>query len=229
MQLYASLEGYGVYAVAAPHRVRNLRIINAADFSTRAAAPGSLLSVIGGRVTGARSGAFRHPVLAASDTESQIQLSFDAAGSTVALSLETAAGVVLRQLPLQSVSPAILVSRDGAPMLWDADTGLPIDLRNVAHSNGRIQVWATGLGKVRPEWPAGLAAPFENPPSPVAQVRAMLDGAPVQVTRATLLPGHIGFYLIELQLPAIVNAGQSELYLSADGQESNRVQVVIEP
>ena len=56
-----------------------------------------------------------------------------------------------------------------------------------------------------------------------------MDGAPLQVTRATLVPGYIGFYLIEVQLPAIVNAGTSELYIAADGQESNRVQVSIEP
>ena len=40
IQLYAALDGYGVYATAAPHRMRNLRVVNAADFSTRAAAPG---------------------------------------------------------------------------------------------------------------------------------------------------------------------------------------------
>src|ERR1035437_4220976 len=48
IQLYAAVDGYGVYATAAPHRQRSLRLVNAADFSTRAAAPGSLLSVIGG-------------------------------------------------------------------------------------------------------------------------------------------------------------------------------------
>jgi uncharacterized protein (TIGR03437 family) len=51
----------------------------------------------------------------------------------------------------------------------------------------------------------------------------------VQVTRAALAPGYIGFYLIEVQLPALVNAGAAELYIAADGQESNRVQVVLEP
>jgi hypothetical protein len=38
VQLYVALDGHGVYAAAAPHRLRNLRIVNAADFSTRAAA-----------------------------------------------------------------------------------------------------------------------------------------------------------------------------------------------
>ena len=114
-------------------------------------------------------------------------------------------------------------------MLWDADTGLPLDLRNVAHANGRMQIWATGLGRVRPDWPTGMRAPMENPPAVAAQVRAFLDGKPLQVTQATLVPGYVGFYLIEVQLPAAVNAGTSELYISADGQESNRVQLPIEP
>jgi hypothetical protein len=35
--------------------------------------------------------------------------------------------------------------------------------------------------------------------------------------------------LVELQLPPITNAGMSELHLSADGQESNKVQIWIEP
>jgi uncharacterized protein (TIGR03437 family) len=82
---------------------------------------------------------------------------------------------------------------------------------------------------VQPAWPTGMAAPLENPPVVAAAVKAYLDRAPVQVTRATLAPGYVGFYLIELQVPDIVNAGSAELYLSADGQESNRVQVVLEP
>ena len=57
VQLYIALDGYGVYAAAAPHRARNLRIVNAGDFTTRAAAPGSLLTVIGGKVDSATAGA----------------------------------------------------------------------------------------------------------------------------------------------------------------------------
>jgi uncharacterized protein (TIGR03437 family) len=130
---------------------------------------------------------------------------------------------------VQPVSPAILVGRDGVPMLWDADTGLPLDAHNTAHSNGRMQIWATGLGKVHPDWPTGLPAPTENPPEVAAQVRAFLDGAPLQVTKATLVPGYVGFYLVEVQLPSINNLGPSELYITAGGQESNRVQVILEP
>jgi uncharacterized protein (TIGR03437 family) len=229
VQLFAALDGHGVYAAAAPHRLRNLRIVNAADFSTRAAAPGSLLSVIGGMVNAARGGNLDYPVLAASDGESQIQVPFEAVGPNVSLAFETNAGQVTLTEQVQPVSPAIFVGHDGSPWLYDADTGLLIDARNTAHSNGRVQIMATGLGKVRPDWPTGLAAPLEDPPVVAASIRAFLDGSPVEVSRATLAPGYIGFYLIEVQLPAITNAGVSELHISAGGQESNHVQIVIEP
>ncbi len=228
VQLYAALDGYGVYATAAPHRLQTLRIVSAGDFSARPAAPGSLLSVIGGRVNSVKGGDLDYPVLAASDAESQIQVPFEATGSSVALSLETSGGTVRRQLALQPVSPAIIVGRDGAPMLWDSETGLPLDIRNGAHSNGKLQIWATGLGRVNPDWPTGLAAPLENPPAVVASIKVYLDGAPVTVTRATLVPGYVGFYLIEVQLPLVLNSGTSELYISADSQPSNKVPLTVE-
>ena len=228
-QLYAALDGYGVYATAAPHRLRALRLVNAADFSTRAAAPGSLISVVGGRVSAATAGTLSFPVLAASETESQIQVPFEASAANFSLALATGAGRFTLGLPVQAVSPAIFVNRDGSPMVLDGDSGLMLDARNTAHSGTRLQILATGLGRVRPDWPTGVAAPLENPPEVAATVKAYLDHVPVQVTRAALAPGYIGFYLIEVQLPALVNAGAAELYIAADGQESNRVQVVLEP
>jgi len=228
-QLYAALDGYGVYATAAPHRWRTLRLVNAADFSTRAAAPGSLISVLGGRVDAANAGPLSFPVLAASETESQIQVPFEASAANFSLALATGAGRFTLGLPVQAVSPAIFVNRDGSPMVLDGDSGLMLDGRNTAHSGTRLQILATGLGKVRPDWPTGMAAPLESPPVVAASVKAYLDRVPLQVTRAALAPGYIGFYLIEVQLPTVVNAGPAELYIAADGQESNRVQVVLQP
>jgi uncharacterized protein (TIGR03437 family) len=228
-QLYALLDGYGVYATAAPHRLRTLRLLNAADFSTRAAAPGSLISVVGGRVSAANAGTLNFPVLAASEAESQIQVPFEAPASNFSLALDTRAGHFTLGLPVQSVSPAIFVNRDGSPMVLDGDSGLMLNGRNTARSGTRLQILATGLGKVRPDWPTGMAAPLENPPEVAATVKAYLDRVPVPVTHAALAPGYVGFYLIEVQLPALVNAGPAELYVTADGQESNRVQVVLQP
>ncbi len=229
VQLYVALDGYGVYATAAPHRGRAPRIVNAADFSTRPAAPGSLLSVVGAQVKRATGGNLDFPVLAAAEGESQVQVPFEALGPSVGLALDTPGGSFTIPLSVQPVSPAILVSREGAPALFDADTDLPLDGRNTAHSNGRVKILATGLGRVQPNWPTGMQAPLEDPPAVVAPIKVFLDGTPLQVTSATLAPGYIGFYLVEAQLPAVTNAGTAELHLNADGQESNHVQVVIEP
>jgi uncharacterized protein (TIGR03437 family) len=227
-QLYVALQGYGVYATAAPHRLRDLRVVNAADFSSRAAAPGSLLTVMGGRISSARGGSLDYPVLAVLGGESQIQVPFEAVGPNVVLALQTAAGQVTKDVAVQPVSPAIFVGRDGGPWVYDADSARLIDVRNPAHPNGRLQVMATGLGKVNPDWPTGMAAPLENPPSVAASVRAWLNGTPVEVTRATLAPGYVGFYVIELQLPAILNSGPADLYVSAGGQDSNHVRIDLE-
>jgi uncharacterized protein (TIGR03437 family) len=228
-QVYIALDGYGLVAAAAPHRAGMLRLVNAADFSDRPAAPGSLLSVLGGRVARAQAGDRAAPVLDATEGESQIQVPFEAIGTALPLSLETSGRTVNLGIPLQSVSPAIFVDRDGAPMLLDGDSGMLLDARNRARSGGRLQILATGLGRVRPDWPTGLAAPLDGAPAVRAEVKAYLDRVPVQVTRATLAPGYIGFYLIEVWLPALINAGPAEFFLTADGQESNRVRLYLEP
>ena len=57
----------------------------------------------------------------------------------------------------------------------------------------------------------------------------LVDREPVEVTRATLAPGYTGLYLIELQLPSIVNRGPAEFYIDAGNAQSNRVRVWLEP
>jgi uncharacterized protein (TIGR03437 family) len=228
-QLWAAVEGYGVYSTLAPHRLLDPRVVSTADLVARATAPGALVSVIGARVDAARAGDVAVPVLAASDTESQLQIPFELRGSSVSLAVDAANGrVTLPPVALADTSPAIFVDRDGTPVLLDADSGVMLDAMNPAHSRGRLQILATGLGRVTPDWPTGLAAPVENPPKVAAPVSVYLDRQPVEVTRAVLAP-YIGFYLIELNVPKIVNYGPAELYLEVNGQASNRVRVYVQP
>jgi uncharacterized protein (TIGR03437 family) len=228
-QLFVALEGYGVYAAMAPHRFWNLRVVNAADFSSRPAAPGSLLSVLGGRIRLARAGDLSLPVLAASDLESQLQVPFEASGQALSLALETVQGTFRMALPLETVSPAIFIDRDATPLVLNADTGVILDAMHPARSNGRLQILATGLGKVKPDWPTGRPGPIENPPQVIAPVRAFLDRLPVDVTRSVVAPGYVGLYLVEVQLPAIVNSGPAELYIEAGTERSNPVRIWLEP
>lgn len=227
-QLYIALDGFGVYAAAAPHRLRAPRIASAADFTDRPVAPGALVTVFGANIRSATAGQVTSPVLASSATRSEIQIPFEAKGSSLSLAVDASSGPMTFGLPLQTAAPAIFVDVEGAPMVLDADTGVLLDPMRPAHSNARLQILATGLGQVRPQWPSGVPAPADNPPSVIAPVRAFLDRAPVEVTRAVLAP-YVGFYLIEIQIPKLVNYGPAELYLEVDGQPSNRVRVYIEP
>ena len=206
-QLWAAVEGYGVYSTLAPHRLRDPRVVSAADLVARATAPGALISVLGARVQTARAGDLAVPVLAATDTESQLQIPFDVRGSSVSLAVDGLNGSrVLPSVRLESAAPAIFVDRDGSAMLLDAESGVMLDAMTPARSRARVQILATGLGRVKPDWPTGLAAPIENPPQVTGTVRAYLDRQPVDVTRAVLSP-YIGFYLVEIEIPKIVNYG----------------------
>ncbi len=227
-QLYAALEGYGVYVSMAPHRLRDIAVVNAADYSSRAAAPGSLLSVLGAKVTSAQAGDSPAPVLAADDNSSQIQVPFEAKGPNLALFFQAEAGAINAQFPLRKTSPTIFVDPDGTAMILDAGSGVMLDAANPARGGAKIQVLATGMGRVDPEWTTGTPGPADDPPHVVAQVHAYIDHLPVEVTRAVLAP-YVGYYIIELQLPRIVNAGPAELYIEAEGQSSNAVRLYIEP
>jgi uncharacterized protein (TIGR03437 family) len=229
-QLFVLLEGRGLYGALAPRQQQELKVVNAADFSNRAAAPGSLLSILGGRVDRVRSGNLQVPVLGATDAETQIQVPFEVeAGNLLSLRLESNGTTRTVGVPLETVSPAIFVDRDGAALLLDGESGTALDAMNPARSGSRIQILATGLGAVEPTWPTAIAAPAENPPVVTAPLRVLVDREEVPVLRATLAPGYVGFYVVEVQLPKLINAGPAELYLEAAGQQSNRVRVYLAP
>ena len=209
------IDGYGVYSTLAPHRFNDPRVVSTADFVARAAAPGSLVSVAGARVTSGQAlgqqGNVPVAVLTSTDTETQIQIPFEARGSTLSLAVSSGdRNMTLPSVPLEAAAPAIFVAPDGSPMLYDADTGVMLDAMNPARSRGHIQILATGLGRVTPDWPTGFAAPVDNPPKVAATVTALLDRQPVEVTKAVLAP-YIGYYLIEIEVPKIVNYGPAEL------------------
>ncbi len=223
-QLFVAFEGWGIYAALAPHRRQLPSLVSAADLRPRPAAPGALLSILGPdalRVRGAVS-------MGSLAGETQLQVPFNAEGREVLLQLESAARNWSLSVPLERAAPAVF-ERDGAPMLIDGDSGVLLDGLRPARSGMRLQILATGLGRVRPEWPAGVEAPLEAPPAVEAPVRVLLDGQALEVTRAVLAPGYIGFYLVEALVPNLVNRGTAELSLEVAGRESNRVRVYIEP
>jgi uncharacterized protein (TIGR03437 family) len=225
--LFAALDGYGLYSASTPMLTGTMRLVSAADSAERAGAPGALFSLMGGKIQSAKAGDLNVPVLASANEESQIQVPFEATGTELRLLLSSQAASTTMTLPLKAVSPAIFLDRNEAPVLMDADSGLMLESKLALHPRARIQLLATGLGRTTPNWPTAIPAPAENPPAVSASVQIFLGGRPIEVSRATLAPGYVGLYLIEMELPAILDSGAADLYLTADGVESNRVRVYL--
>ncbi|MDP8988505.1 MAG: hypothetical protein M3N41_00300, partial [Acidobacteriota bacterium] len=134
-QLWAALDGYGVYSTLAPHRLRDPSVVSAADMIAQAVAPGSLVSVLGAQVDNVRASGLLAPVLAASVSESQIQIPFEVRGDTLSLAASFAGNdVKLPSLPLAATAPVLFVARDGSPMLLDAEKGVMLDAAMAAHT-----------------------------------------------------------------------------------------------
>lgn len=228
-QLYAAVYGFGLYTAIAPHRGRELRVVHAADYGTRPASPGALLSILGAQVTDVLADGRPAPILPSSTAETHVQLPYDLTGPGVALSFLAANQRVSLGLPLQPSSPAIFVDPDGSPLALDAESGVLLDAQNPARAASTVQFLLSGLGRVAPDWPAGQPAPLENLPRVTADVKAYLDGVPLEVLRATLAPGYIGFYLVEVRLPALLNRGSAEFHIQAGNVLSNRVRLHVEP
>ncbi len=146
-QIYAALDGYGVYTAIAPHRLRSARVVSAADYSDRPAAPGGVLSVIGAHVESAASGDVVAPVLHASDTASDIQVPFSASGNTLSLSLTASAGPLAFQIPLKTVSPAIFVDPEGTPLIMDSASGILLDSTKPARAGSASRFWPPGSAR----------------------------------------------------------------------------------
>ncbi len=227
-QLLVAVEGYGVFASSAPHMAERPAILHAADFSEKEAAPGALLTLAGSGAARVVAGSLDAVVLSSTADESQFQLPFDLPGDSVRLAVVRDGPALAFPFKLKQTAPSILMDREGTPFVLDADSGVAIDAMNPLRGGMTIQILATGLGKVTPDWPAGLPAPQDNTPRVAAKVRVLLDGFALDDVDARLAPGYVGFYLIEARLPAMLDAGPAEMRVEAGGNPSGPVRVYVE-
>lgn len=221
--LYASLAGEGVFLTYAPHRRRNPAVISAANLETRTAAPGALMSVVGMRLTQAQLAGKNVPILSATADETQVQIPYDATVPSPALEFGNEGAAMRMELDMAETAPVIFTDRDGAPLVLDAESGELIDPSTPLRAGMRIQILLSGLGKVEPAWPAGVAAPKSNSPRVVASVRVWLDGKTLEVSKAELAGGYVGFYAVETRLPPVLDTTVLPLTVEAGGRFSNTI------
>ncbi len=227
-RLYALQTGYGVSRTWAPVVEEAIRALNAADLSNRPAAPGSLVTIRGLAADRAEAGNARAPILSRGRRETQLQVPFDRVGNSLDITLWSGVRKFELSAPLARVSPAIFIE-DGEPLILDAGSGAIVGGNRPARPGSRLLILATGLGRVVPDWPAGFAAPFVDPPRPAAKIGASLNGAPLRVISARLAGGYIGTYIVEVALQPAAAAGVGVLKIYADGVGSNAARLLIEP
>ena len=223
--LYTSLASEGVFLTYAPHRRRSPATVSAANLETRAAAPGALMSVIGMRLTQAQIAGKTVPILSATQDETQVQIPYDATVPSPPLELSGEGSAVRMDLEMAETAPVIFTDRDGAPLILDAESGELIDPATPLRSGMRIQILLSGLGRVEPAWPAGVAAPKANSPRVVAAVRVWLDGKTLEVSKAELAGGYVGFYAVETRMPPVLDTTVLSLMVEAAGRLSNTILV----
>jgi len=226
-QLLASVDGYGILATAPPHLAARPLVVHAADFGQKDAAPGALLTLAGVRATRIAAGGAEMAPLPAAEGESQFQLPFGLTGDSLRLEVDAGTQPMAFPLRLKETAPAVLMDRDGTPFVLEAESGVTVDAMNPLRGGMTIQILATGLGRVTPDWPAGTPAPDVDTPRVAAKVSVTVDGAELADVEARLAPGYTGFYLVEGRLPAMLDAGPAELRVSAGGNQSGPVRVYI--
>jgi uncharacterized protein (TIGR03437 family) len=207
-RVFVAVDGYGLFATLAPHWNSKTKLVNTGDGSDHALAPGALVSVLGSRIFAAQTesaekGLQSCTILTTNDRESQIQLPLDIKVGAQ-LRIDSARGVFTGRV-MQTVAPAIFVSTDGSPLILD-EAGNLVDSRNPAGRQSKVQILASGLGEV---------AGTDN--AVLAPIEVMVNGQSLRVVRATLAANLAGTYMVEVELPEVVNAGPAEISVSASG------------
>jgi uncharacterized protein (TIGR03437 family) len=183
------------------------------------------VTLIGVKLKSASLGGRKVPVLSAENDETQIQVPFETAATESVLEFDSGAGIRQISVPVEPTAPAIFADREGAPFLVDSDSGELVDPLAPLQAGQTLQILMTGLGPVEPSWPSGEKAPAQGAPKVVAPLRVWLNGKTIELVRGELASGYIGFYLVEVKLPALLDDGIVPLAVEAGGRMSNTILV----
>jgi adhesin/invasin len=174
------------------------------------------------------------PLFFVSPLQVNFQMPFEATGSTAAIAVRVG-GLVSGNatVRLANESPAIFLApyispAAGAALNQDSTVNTP---PNPARPETVIQLFATGLGAVRPAPPTGSPAASAEPLNRAAvPVRALIEGRESEVLFAGLAPGLVAVYQVNVRLPAGLASGNVPVKILAGpaGSESNTVTISVQ-
>jgi uncharacterized protein (TIGR03437 family) len=198
-------------------------VVSAADL-TSPVAPGGLMTVLGTNLslTNAASSTLPLPTALAnscltvngvlvpmimiSPTQINGQLPFEVSG-TGTMILRTPAGVSNTfTFPIDPTAPAAFLVNvpnwnTRMPTVTHAADGELVTPSYPIHLDEWLVIYVTGMGVTSPTVASGAGSPLDPLAQPVAAPIVFLDGAQLPVEFAGLVPGEVGVYQINVQVP----------------------------
>ena len=235
-----SLVVYGVL----PGGGSTLAAANAASGDTKAAAPGSLVSIYGSGLAQSTATAASFPLpetlagasvsingslaplLYASPTQLNVQVPFEAAAGagTIGVSVN-GIGVGTAALTVQAAAPGIFTLGQGRAAVRNQDNSVN-SASQPASVGSIVTAYVTGLGAVDNAVATGAATPGSPFANATAAVSATVGGMAAAVSFAGLAPGYAGLYQVNLMVPALA-AGDYALQITAGGTASNMATISV--
>lgn len=223
------------------------KIVNAAD-QTQPVAPGGLINVMGTNLSLTNVATSQVPtptalgescltvngiaipLLLVSGTQINAQLPFNIDGNSQMV-LRTPGGTSDNlNFTILPTAPSVFRSSasgiDTASVVRAANNDLVSD-SNPVQAGDELVIYATGLGRTSPAVNTGEAAPSDPLASAMIQPDIALDGQPLVVDYAGLMPGRVGVYQINVRVPAGIHAGSSVPLTIQQGSSSTAIAVQV--
>jgi uncharacterized protein (TIGR03437 family) len=226
-------------------RLADDAVVNAASF-TPALAPGGLVAIFGrylaseelipagtplpttlGGVSAELNGR-PLPLLYVSGSQINAQIPFDIQGPAT-LRIITENGTAYASVVIREVAPAIFsVPIEGglSPVVLH-ENGSRVSALSPAKSGERVSIHLTGLGQVDGSILAGEVTPVDPALSVRAPIEVQIDGTTLTPSSARLLPGSVGVYRVEVQIPSDFPGGTHELRIRMRETGSNTATLTV--
>jgi uncharacterized protein (TIGR03437 family) len=232
-------------AAVAPPKIT--AVVNAADGKSPVA-PGGLISIYGQQMSAVNLATSEIPlptalaescltvngvavpVLFVSSQQINGQLPFNVDGNAQ-MTLRTPGGISDNfNFSILAAAPSIFRTGSAGPLtglatVTRADNGEFITPTNPVHPGDSIVVWATGLGRTSPPIDSGMPAPADPLAGAVIQPRIQLGGVDLDIQYAGLVPGSVGLYQINANVPKSVPLGLSLPLLISQGGSTTSIDV----
>jgi uncharacterized protein (TIGR03437 family) len=217
-------------------------VVNAAGFQAPVA-PGSVIAIFGtnlaaapvsasalplattlGNVSVIVNGTLAAPLFYVSPGQINAQLPYETPTGSATLSVNGSTPV---SFPVASSAPGIIVYGSDRAVAINQDYSLNAP-EHPALPGGWITVYMTGQGAVHPPVASGAASPSNPVALPALPVTATIGGQPAHVLFAGLVPGGVGLFQVNLQIPALA-AGNFPLIVSVGTAASNAPMISVSP